>query len=227
MRNQTEYMWAYRGHVLWGCGAVITSVLFAFAALFAIQAGVFQLRLDRVLAADPVRLPVDLSRPGAHAADWQTPYYGHEGLELELLVEPPLDDVPRDERMRSLRGTVTYEPTGGKVGSWSFGGGDFLDYPISVVPRDRHRSAFLLIGPEAGAKPGRLTLTVTEPAHDLAGHEQELVVRPMLDYNTAYPLRRLCWLAAIISGGMAALLMLLLVRARLRQRRAARSRHLG
>lgn len=218
MHDQNEYLWPYRGHLLSGCGAVVTLVLFAFAALFAIRAGVFQLRFDRVLAADPVRLPVDLSRPGTYTADWQVPYYGHEGLELELVVTPPFDDdLPLVEHIQPLDGIITYDPPSVKAGSWSLGGGDFLNYPLSVVPRDRHRGAFLMIGPKAGAKPGQLTLEVEEPAPDLAGREQELVVRPMLDYNTAYPFRRICWLAAGSTFALALLLTSLLVLTALRR----------
>lgn len=209
----------WRG-VLWAAGAFLTSLLFALAAVCAISAWDMQRRLERRLAEPPLRLPVALSRPGVYGADWRTPDSALHGTEFELSVAPPFGAPPAlPQRLEGFRGRITFEGGFGEAAYWPVAARDFTGTSQDIVRHDARAGAFLVVAQLHGPAAGRLDFVVEQPAPGLAGRQQVLEARPVMCPLSALGPIYVSWALAGISFVVAGVLTVVLVRARIRQRR--------
>ncbi len=213
--------------VLWGLGAAMACGFLAFAVAQAMLAAELRQRLERRLAEPPLRLSVDLSRPGTYSVDGHVPYYGYLGTEFKLGVTPPFPDPSALlQSLSGFKGTVSFRQAERGTGPLPVTAADFRDASQDLVRHTEAKGAYLLATHLTGDGRGQLELTVLRPAPTLAGREQVLEARPVMDPFPALVPIYISWTLAAISFAIGAATSIVLVRAKVRGRRRMREQPL-
>lgn len=150
-------------------GAAVAVVLCGISVWFVLEACQWKERIDRAELAEPARLKVDLSQAGMVESPFEETCLIPHGSVIRLAVAPAVAD-PR-KLLEGLRGAI--EIIGGD-------GETFVELALRNPDGERlTETGEVVLAYFHPTELGRhtLRLRVDEPAADLAGHDQTIVVR--------------------------------------------------